>query len=431
MMTPSRADNRLIIKLLGTCDIRCAGETVHLETAKTMALLAYLILQPGPHERHKLAGLLWGNLPEERAYRDLRHALWDLRRMICAPGLTPVLDINLHSIAYNPMADAWVDVMAFEHAIKQSIPSEAVAYYTGDLLDGFYVHDAPEFEEWLLIRRENLHITNMFALRDLVELAMQQHDYHTGLVYARRVLQSDPWREEAHRDMMHLLALSGDRSAALEQFSMLQRLLWCELGVEPTQETLRLYLTILDGDAALLPLRSVASMAGISNPKERAPGSPTLLPMMDGDKRYATQWHHNLDDPDCTPINGRQLVSSSRRQQDITTAYLFASRFEHGVFFVKPDRNSLPEGLPCAIASALRFQPIGSDPLLAQLTRYLCNKRLLLVLDNFQLALDAKEQLSYLLENAPGVAVMIASRNQPAWLGVESPPRVRNAGKLI
>jgi DNA-binding SARP family transcriptional activator len=62
----------LELRLLGGCEIRGPNDPIHLETAKSAALLAYLVRQPAPQQRSKLMGLLWGDLPEARARDNLR-----------------------------------------------------------------------------------------------------------------------------------------------------------------------------------------------------------------------------------------------------------------------------------------------------------------------------------------------------------------------
>src|SRR5256885_1694173 len=68
-----------------------------------------------------------------------------------------------------------------------------------------------------------------------------------AIQYGYRQLELEPWREEAHRQVMRLLALSGQRSAALAQYESCRRALLEELGVEPEPETTGLYERILRG----------------------------------------------------------------------------------------------------------------------------------------------------------------------------------------
>ncbi|RME83015.1 MAG: transcriptional regulator, partial [Caldilineae bacterium] len=72
----------LTLKTLGRLEILWQGAPVHLlKMRKNQALLIYLAANPGLHDRSRLAGLLWGDLPEAHARRNLRHALWKLRQV--------------------------------------------------------------------------------------------------------------------------------------------------------------------------------------------------------------------------------------------------------------------------------------------------------------------------------------------------------------
>ncbi|HMN27119.1 MAG TPA: bacterial transcriptional activator domain-containing protein, partial [Caldilineaceae bacterium] len=64
----------------------------------------------------------------------------------------------------------------------------------------------------------------------------------------RRVLKEEPWREETHRQLMLLLAQSGQRRAALAQFELCRQALASELKVEPVAATLELLARIRDGE---------------------------------------------------------------------------------------------------------------------------------------------------------------------------------------
>jgi ABC-type oligopeptide transport system substrate-binding subunit/DNA-binding SARP family transcriptional activator len=245
-MSDQSNNSWLRLRFLGGCDIQCPNGPVHLETAKTSALLAYLTMQPGPQQRHKLMGLLWGDLPEPNARRNLRRALWDLRRKLDHPDVPSFILATHQTVEFNRESDYWLDAKEFER-LANCETGKAVELYRGDLLEGFYVHDAPAFEEWVLAERERLRTLVLPALQRLVEYHTARGEYAAGTEYTTRLLALDPWREEAHRELMRLLALTGQRSAALTQYEECRRLLEAELGLEPLEETTTLYERIRQG----------------------------------------------------------------------------------------------------------------------------------------------------------------------------------------
>jgi ABC-type oligopeptide transport system substrate-binding subunit/DNA-binding SARP family transcriptional activator len=247
----------LTANVLGRLEIHWDGRALEgTSLRKTEALLIYLALNPGQQGRSRLAGLLWGDSPEDRARANLRHALWDLRRKVDPAAF----ESDRRSIGLNPSVTCQVDVLQFEAEIEGAAGCRqrgevaamidhleaALVLYGGDFLEHFDLPDCPEFDEWVMRRRVWLRERALEALTCLVNHHTRQGGYEKALRCARRQLSFDPWREEAHREVMRLLALTGQRSAALAQYETCRRLLDAELGLEPLEETVALYERIRD-----------------------------------------------------------------------------------------------------------------------------------------------------------------------------------------
>ncbi|HMQ52225.1 MAG TPA: BTAD domain-containing putative transcriptional regulator [Anaerolineae bacterium] len=210
---------------------------------KGAALLAYLAVTRQEHSRTALAGLLWGDMPEDRARANLRLSLTKLRQHLGDYLLT-----SRQSIAFNVDYLHWLDLAEFEAFLATSnlqspISSlqSALSLYRGDFLDDFQVAGAPEFEAWRLDQRERLRLLALEALDRLADLEQQAGHLLLAIETTRRLLVLEPWQEEAHRRLMALLAQTGQRSAALAQYETCRRLLAAELGVDPAPETTGLY----------------------------------------------------------------------------------------------------------------------------------------------------------------------------------------------
>ena len=81
----------------------------------------------------------------------------------------------------------------------------------------------------------------MRGLQHLAERYCREENYRDGLVINQRLLTLEPWHEAGHRLQMKMLALDGQRSAALTQYQRLQHMLAEELAVEPDADTVALY----------------------------------------------------------------------------------------------------------------------------------------------------------------------------------------------
>jgi ABC-type transport system substrate-binding protein/DNA-binding SARP family transcriptional activator len=247
---------RLFLFLLGGFEARLDEIPLSsFRTDKSRALLAYLAVEQAyPHRRQALAGLLWPGYLESSARANLRNALTNLRQVLADDQADiPFLLVEGETIQLNRAADTWVDVWEFEAAIRdqQSTTSSqqspisnlksAISLYRGAFLEGFSLPDSPEFDTWLSIEREALHRQALSALYQLAEGSEQQGQPEEAIRYAHRQLDLEPWLEEAHRQVMRLLAQRGQRASALAQYEACRKALAKELSVEPSAETVALY----------------------------------------------------------------------------------------------------------------------------------------------------------------------------------------------
>jgi DNA-binding SARP family transcriptional activator len=223
---------------------------------KSLALLCYLAVTGRPHSREALAGLLWGETTETNARTSLRQALVDVRRSVDSH-----VSITLRDIALDRERAYRSDVAAFDRRVSETLArhddlladesvsalAQGVDLYRGDLMEGFYVRRAPAFEEWVALERERLRLSMLQALHVLAAYHARRGRYVQAASYVARVLALEPGQEEGHRKMMALLALSGQRGAAVRQYEICCRTLARELGVGPDKETICLYEQIRSG----------------------------------------------------------------------------------------------------------------------------------------------------------------------------------------
>lgn len=281
----------LSLYLLGPFQVTLDGTPVTaFESDKVRALLAYLAVEADrPHSRDKLAGLLWPDWPDRDARSNLRYALSNLRKAIGdrpesrgRPDTVPFLHVTRQTIQFNAESEAWVDVTTFVNLLDTLIPTskrrysdgaplppskgrhsdgapdptvraleEAVALYRGEFLEGFSIGDSVPFEEWVLLERERMHRHMLSALHRLAATYERRDEYDRAMPHAWRQVELEPWQEKAHRQLMRLLALDGQRGTALAQYEACRRALAEELKVAPAPETTRLYEQIRDGEASL------------------------------------------------------------------------------------------------------------------------------------------------------------------------------------
>jgi predicted ATPase/DNA-binding SARP family transcriptional activator len=407
----------LSLSLFGPMQAVLDGRPViGFESAKVRALLAYLALEADePHSRDELAGLLWPNTPDQAARANLRNALGNLRQAIADQSAQPpFLSITRETVQFNVASDQSLDVNRFadllaacqRHAHRQIETcrsctqrlQEAVGLYRGDLLSRLFLDDSAAFEEWVLVKREELHHQMLEGLYRLASYHERKGDYEQSRRYAMRQLELDPWREEAHRQLMRALALSGQRSAALAQYETCRRVLAQELSAEPSQE-----MVLLQAQIKADHLRR----------SDQQHNLPTALTPVIGRRQELAEIDRLLETPTCRLLTLTGPGGIGKTRLALQAAAEHVGLFANGVWFVELAVLSDPALVPQAIAAALRFQVQASHSLSDLLINFLKSREVLLIMDNCEHLIAACAQLAETLLRACPTLYMVATSREP------------------
>jgi DNA-binding SARP family transcriptional activator len=259
---------RLELALLGGFHAALDGAPLGgFDADKTRALLAYLAVERAyPQRREALAGLLWPEFSDDAARRNLRYALFKLRQVFGEDtDQAGLLQVTPQTVALDPAAVCQIDVAEFAQLLAacrahrhrrlaacgacHTRLEQAVALYRGAFLQGFFLAGCQAFEEWLLLKREGLQQAAVEALVSLAQYHEARAEPARALDYTYRLLALEPWREDAHRQAMRLLAQTGQRSAALAQYTTCCAVLAAELQAAPDAATTALYERLRASDA--------------------------------------------------------------------------------------------------------------------------------------------------------------------------------------
>ncbi|MBB4844536.1 DNA-binding SARP family transcriptional activator [Paucibacter oligotrophus] len=216
---PACAEPAVRLHLCGAPRLAVANAMPQALGPRIAVLLALLALE-GTQTRGQAAALLYPAQDEAAARRNLRQLLWAQRAL-----LAPLLqsngpdDLALH-------AAVWVDVL---HG-----PAPA------PLLGTQRFDKQPALQQWLQLQRQQLGQQQAETLAQTASLAEREGHLAQALQLAQRLLALQPGSEHAHRRLMRLHYLRGDRAAALAAFDDCERLLKDELSVRPGAETLAL-----------------------------------------------------------------------------------------------------------------------------------------------------------------------------------------------
>ena len=217
------------VRLLGTPSIERDGMLLSGRVAQRhrVALLALLALAPdGRLSRDKLLALLWPEHDAERARNVLSVSVYAVRSALGDDALVSMGDdlrLNPHVIR--------TDVAELEAALARGDHAAAVALYAGPFLDGFFLTESPDFQEWVERERKRLADLHARALEALADGSEKAGDFAAATERWKARAVQDPYDSRIALRLMEAMARAGNRAGALQHASVHERLLRQEFGI--------------------------------------------------------------------------------------------------------------------------------------------------------------------------------------------------------
>lgn len=197
-------------------------------------LLALLALRGRPVKRLLVAGTLWPDVTERRAYASLRSALTRLYGVVRDAVEVNPADLRLSSSVRvdlresQALAHRLLDV-ADQPLDAADLSGAAIAALSGELLPDWY-------DDWVLLEAEDWRQLRLHALEALSGLLAAAGRYGDAAAAALAAVKADPLRESAHAALIQVHLAERNQSEALREFRRYQALLRAELDIEPTAQ---------------------------------------------------------------------------------------------------------------------------------------------------------------------------------------------------
>jgi predicted ATPase/Tfp pilus assembly protein PilF len=267
----------------------------------------------------------------------------------------------------------------------------------GPFLEGFSLPDCPAFDEWLLVQRERLNLQIISALEQLAGFHERAGQLAEAETYVRRLLELDPLRESAYRQLMRVLARADLRGAALDVYETCRRVLATELGLALAVETV----TLAEQIRGLAPFESHSAHASL----------PPVLTRFFGRQQESAGLVDLLSRRTVRLVTLAGPGGVGKTRLAIEVARRMAGVFAHDIYLVElagvVDERSVDD----AVAAALRLPTNTGRSSTDAILDYLRDKTMLLVLDNCEHVVRACARLvQALCRLAPGVTVLATSR---------------------
>ncbi|CAN5688401.1 BTAD domain-containing putative transcriptional regulator [soil metagenome] len=396
-------------RLLGTFQVSIDGQPIPdraWRQRRAAAIVKLLALEPSHRlHRERLIDLLWPDLSYNAGLNNLRQALYHARQPFQAAGISSgsILQRDGDSIILADRDLVWVDVHAFQQAVilARQAPSpesirSALTLYGGDLLtDDLYA-------TWAESHRTALRSSYLELLTRLGNLYVESGEPFQAIDAFQRLIQEEPAWEQAHRALMRLYAETGQPKLALVQYDQLAAVLASELDTESEPTTRELAESIATGEVPAIDIQRFSARTARSSAALPRPISSIV-----GRARELSDIERLLDSGRLVTLTGPGGIGKTR------LAIEFAQRMtgvSEAVAFVDLAPLSSPDLVLPAVAEALDVREGGEQSLLTTLSTALCDRNLLLVLDNFEHVHEAGRDIASLLEQAPALRILVTSR---------------------
>ncbi len=438
---PGHSSDRLEIQTFGKVTLTWRNTQQPLSISpREEALLVYLAYQGITISRAQLCDLFWPGENDKRARGNLRKLLADMRKSLNRLILIDREEVSLVEQCY------WLDVHEFQrhaYVLTQSAEfarpisemdirhlAEGVQLYHGTFLAHFKQPQSERFTTWIEEEERILHQQAVSAFKLLITHAIHTRQLVKAVAYTRRVLEIDPLNGESNAQLMRLLANQNQIADAITHYHRYEQLLKHTMRATVEPDILALHqqirdgiVPILDGDPPAFPAMGSNGFTIKSTPL------PNPLTPLIGRTMLLTQLHRHLQNPSVRLLTLTGLGGIGKTRVALALANQAQSYFPDGVLYIPLERSvptpqctlSLPDNLPdkhiaCqtiarATAMALRL-PIDSTkmPLEQQICLHLYESNLLLLFDSFEYFLAGTQFLVNLLEGAPLVKIVVASR---------------------
>jgi predicted ATPase/DNA-binding SARP family transcriptional activator len=434
----------LEFQVLGPFQVIKEGRPLALGAYKQRALLALLLLErTRVVSKDRLVDALWGERPPPSAANSLQVLVSRLRRALATtPGAQEAVLLTQPPGYMLRVAAEAVDAERFERLIAEASEAlrvgkpeaaektlaQALALWRGPALADFV---AEEFAQAEIARLEQLRLR---ALEERIEALLALGRHNEVLAQLTALIDQHPLEERLRAQQMVALYRSNRRADALSAYQHFRRFLGDELGLDPSHDLREIERRILRQDPALVmpaaPAGEAASPPLIA--AESAPHAarqPTGLPVpatpFIGRERELLQAGRLLRTHRLVTLTGPG--GSGKTRLALQLAADAVDDFPDGVVWVPLQALRDPELVLPTIARAL-----GTGE---TLTADAADRRVLLILDNFEQLLAAASRVGTLFTQLPHLKLLVTSR-EPLHLGAEyeypvAPLREREAVALF
>jgi predicted ATPase/DNA-binding SARP family transcriptional activator len=398
-------------RILGQLELVVDGRRVALAAAKPRALLAILLL----HANESISGdrlieELWAGHPPASAKKTLQTYVSRLRGALGEEVLLT------RPAGYELRVESEsLDLHRFERLVAEAREADpegaarklraGLALWRGPPLADFVYEPFAQAE---IARLDELRL---IALEERIDADLALGQRGVLVAELERLVTEHPLRERLRGQLMLALYGSGRQAEALAVYRQGRQLLVEELGIEPSPALQQLEGAILRHEAVLEP-RQEPEQKALAPPAARphAAKLPRQLTSFVGRAAELAAVQALLQRPDVRPLTLTGPGGAGKTRLAIEAATKLRARSPGGVFFADLSPLREPALVAASIAEAVGLRELSPTSAAESLAAHLRDRKVLLVLDNFEHLLGAAPLVEKLLNSASELKLLVTSR---------------------
>ena len=425
----------MLYRILGPLEVARDAEPLPL-APRQRVVLSMLLLEPNRVVTvDRLVDAVWDAAPPPTAKEQIRICVSSIRRRMNAGGMPNTIvtrppgylihatEENLDLLAFESLvSSSRAEAARHRHVEAVSAFRRALALWRGKPLSGMNSQLIESISTALDGRR--LAVVEEYVTTQLRIGHPQEPAYEHELISElTELVAANPFRERLRAQLMIALYQAGRRAEALETYRAGRRLFVAKLGLEPSDELVRVEQAILRGDTEIVlgPVANIASAPAVAT-------VPRLLPPDTGDFVGRTGLVERLRQvlagprPDAhtvclAAVHGRPWLGKTSLV--VHVAHLVSGEFPDGQLFVNlggSGRALAPGEVLGRFLGALGVTgsaiPDTTDERAEMYRNLVGDRRMLVVLDDAA----SERQVLPLLPGNPRCAVVVTSRVRPTNL---------------
>lgn len=238
--------NTINVKFLGIPSITIDNKRIDFPFSKAECIF-YLLLYEKVVSREMLSTLLWGDMDEQSAKKNLRNAIYIIRKqtsddIIISPKRS-IIQLNEKYIIESDI-DLINNFKPCSSLSKTTIES-FLNCYKGSFLEELTLKSNPEYVEWIDSINIKLNTTYVSKLKALSNELINRKEFYYGEICCRKLIELEEYDEVGYSNLMTIYHYQNKHQDAITVYNNLTEKLNNDLSVKTSKETNEVYEEII------------------------------------------------------------------------------------------------------------------------------------------------------------------------------------------